>query len=276
MTHKIATDLTSKIKLNDGHMMPLYGLGVFDTHDTETAVLSAIKQGYRLIDTAEYYHNEKEVGTAVRKCDVPREELFVVSKLWDNGVEMCKSHFKATYKKLGLDYVDLYLIHSPYGGQNVATYKQMMEFQKEGLIRSIGVSNFGVQHLKGLMAAGCPKPTVNQIELHPWQQKRDIVQFCREQGITVMGYSPLAKGTHLGDDTLKQLAEQYSKTPAQIMIRWSVQNGFITIPKSSNPERIKENADVFNWSLRKEDMKPLDEKPQRSCTWNPCDSPWEG
>lgn len=276
MAYKIATGLSSRITLNDGHMMPLYGLGVFAVTDTQTAVLSAIKQGYRLIDTAEYYHNEQEVGTAIKKCGVPREEIFVVSKLWDNGVEICKSHFKATYRKLGLEYVDLYLIHSPYGGDNVATYKQMMEFQKQGLIRSIGVSNFGVHHLKGLKAAGCPAPVVNQIELHPWQQKRDIVKYCREHGIAVMGYCPLAKGQHLRDETLLQLAKKYGKSAAQIMIRWSVQNGFITIPKSSKPERIKENADVFDWSLSEEDMKLLDGKPQRSCTWNPCDSPWEG
>lgn len=257
--------------------MPKFGIGVYQAKETDAAVTAAVKHGYRLIDTAQFYQNEDMVGKAVHNSGVPREELFIVTKLWNNGADSCRKTFKQSLTNLGLDYVDLYLIHSPTnGGRVVETYKVMLELQKQGLIRSVGVSNFGIHHIKGLMDAGLPKPAVNQIELHPWQQKRDIVDYCRQNDIVVMGYSPMVKGQRFGDKTLVQLAKKNKKSEAQIMIRWSVQKGFITIPKSSKPERIVENSDVFDWSLDQADMDLLDSMPQRGCTWNPCDQPWEG
>ncbi|KAK3577122.1 hypothetical protein CHS0354_037450 [Potamilus streckersoni] len=274
-----ATSIESQVRLNDGVDIPMFGLGVYESRnggEAERAVTHALNHKYRLIDTAEFYQNEEDCGTAIRKSDVARKDIFLVTKLWDNGAKNCQSHFKTSYKKLGLDYVDMYLIHSPNGNKIVETYKTMLDLKGQGLIRSVGVSNFGVQHLKGLEEAGLPLPSVNQIELHPWQRKEDIVAYCRQKGIHLMAYSPLAKGHRFGDKNLVKLAQKYNKTEAQVLIRWCVQHGFIVIPKSANPKRIEENAKVFDWSISEEDMKLLNSLPEKSCTWNPCVKPWEG
>lgn len=277
----IATSIASRIQLNDGISMPLFGLGVYQSSTgkgggAETSVNYAISKGYRLIDTAEFYGNEADVGRGIKLSGIKREDLFVVTKLWDNGYDRCKKIFNKSFKLLDIGYIDLYLIHSPSSGQIVETYKAMLELKDQGLIRSVGVSNFGVQHLEGLKSAGLPKPSVNQIELHPWQQKVDIVRYCRENGIAVMGYSPLAKGTRFGDPKVQEIAARHNKTEAQVLIRWSVQMGYITIPKSSNNQRIDENMDVFDWSLTKDDINTLNSFPDKSCTWNPTTIPWSG
>ncbi|KAK3083220.1 hypothetical protein FSP39_017137 [Pinctada imbricata] len=254
-----ATSLASKIVLNDGVEMPMFGLGLYMSASgqgkaAEKAVIHAVQNNYRLLDTAQFYGNEADVGRAVKKSGVDRKDLFIVTKVWENGEARCKEVFNESMKKLDLGYIDLYLIHSPSAGKNVETYKTLLDFKSKGLIRSVGVSNYGVQHLEGLKDAGLLTPSVNQIELHPWQQKKHIVKYCRENGIAVMGYSPMAKGQKLKDPTLGKIAQKYNKTPAQVMIRWSVQMGFITIPKSVNLDRIIENADVFDWSIDEEDM----------------------
>lgn len=277
----VAKDISARITLNDGVSMPLFGLGVYEASsgvggEAEKAVEYAISKGYRLIDTAEFYQNEADVGRGVKNSGIKREDVFVVTKLWDNGYSRCKKIFNESLKKLDLKYVDLYLIHAPSSGKVVETYKAMLELKEQGLIRSVGVSNFGVQHLEGLASAGLPKPSVNQIELHPWQQKLDIVKYCRANGVTVMGYSPLVKGQRFDDKTLNQIAKKYKKTTAQILIRWSVQHGYITIPKSSKPQRIVENMQVFDWSIDDADMAVLNSFPDKSCTWNPCKSSWTG
>ncbi|OWF44122.1 uncharacterized protein LOC110458798 [Mizuhopecten yessoensis] len=276
--------LSSTVRLNDGVTMPIFGLGMNKlnsgkTHQVDRVVELALSIGYRLLDNAEYYENETDVGRAIRSSGINRRELFVVTKLWENGYDRCKQIFSRALRQLDLEYVDLYLIHNPSStpGKCVETYRAMLELQQEGLVRSVGVSNFGIQHLEGLKEEGLPTPSVNQIQLHPWQQNKDIVDYCKQNKITVMGYAPLTKGTKLSDKTLQDIATRHNKSPAQILIRWSLEHGFITIPKSSDPTRIKENADVFSWTLNHRDLQTLNEMPEWSCTpFNPTITPWSG
>jgi len=276
---RVAANLADRIPLNDGTTMPLFGLGMFRSEsgaggEAEVVAREALKAGYRLIDTAEYYGNEADVGAAVKTAGVPREDIFVVTKLWDHGYDTCMRHFSESFKKLDIGYVDLFLLHHPLQGQNLESYDAMLELKKKGFVKSVGVSNYGVQHLEGLKKAGRPAPSVNQIELHPWQRKEDIVKYCKENGIAVMGYSPLTKGQRLNDPEIVRLSQKYGKTAGQVLIRWSVQSGFITIPKTSKVARISENADVFDWSMSDEDMKLLNSFPKWSCSWDPTKSQW--
>ncbi|CAF1127874.1 unnamed protein product [Rotaria sordida] len=270
----IAKSLESTVKLNDGVVIPLFGLGVYliDNNCTDV-VAAAINQGYRLIDTAELYGNEHGVGNGIKQSGKKREDIFVVSKWWPSseGAKGALQTLDHCLNSLQSNYIDLYLLHAPQGGHCAEAYRALLEAKKQGKIRSVGVSNFGIIHLEALAKLGLEKPSVNQIELHPWQQKQDIVKYCREHDITVMGYSPLAKGQKIQDKTINEIANKLSKTPAQVLIRWSVQHGYITIPKTSQKSRLQTNADVFDWSIPDEDMKILDalgDKPW-SCTWNP-------
>jgi len=276
---RVASNLADRIALNDGTSMPLFGLGMFRSEsgsggEAEVVAREAIKAGYRLIDTAEYYGNEADVGAAMKTCGVPREDVFVVTKLWDHGYDTCMRHFTESFKKLDIGYVDLFLLHHPYQGQNLESYDAMLELKNKGLVKSVGVSNYGVQHLEGLKKAGRPAPSVNQIELHPWQRKEDIVEYCKKNDIAVMGYSPLTKGRRLDDPDILKLSKKYGKTTGQILIRWSVQSGFITIPKTSKVVRLSENSDVFDWALDDEDMRLLNSFPKWSCSWDPTKSEW--
>ncbi|XP_067687431.1 glyoxal reductase-like [Haliotis asinina] len=277
----ICKNLSSTITLNDGYTMPMFGLGMYLSKSgsgasAERAVTYALKNGYKLIDTAEFYGNESDVGRGIKASGLRREEYFVVTKVWTNGADVCRSAFTTSLKKLDIGYIDLYLIHSPGKGKIVETYKTMMDFQKQGLVKSIGVSNFGVHHLEGMKAAGLPTPTVNQIELHPWMKKKDIVQYCRANNIAVMGYSPLVKGQRFNEPSLVEVAERLGRTTAEVLIRYSVQMGYITIPKSDKPERILGNTSVFEWEIPQLDMDVLNSFPESSCTWNPCLFPWNG
>ncbi|XP_046376660.2 glyoxal reductase-like isoform X2 [Haliotis rufescens] len=277
----ICKNLSSTVTLNDGNTMPMFGLGMYLSKSgsggsAEKAVTHALKNGYKMIDTAEFYGNESDVGQGIKASGLKREDYFVVTKVWTNGSAQCRSAFTASLKKLDIGYVDLYLIHSPSGGKIVETYKTMMEFQKQGLIKSIGVSNFGVHHLQGMKEAGLPTPTVNQIELHPWMKKKDIVQYCQANNIAVMGFSPLVKGQRFTEPCLMEVAERLGRTTAEVLIRYSVQMGYITIPKSSKPDRILANASVFDWEIPQSDMDVLNSFPEKSCSWNPCEFPWEG
>ncbi|XP_076080467.1 glyoxal reductase-like isoform X1 [Mytilus galloprovincialis] len=221
--------------------------------------------------------NEADVGRELKKSGLNREDVFIVTKLSENGYDRCKKIFKESLEKLDVPYIDLYLVHSPKSGKIIETYKAMLELKEQGLIRSVGVSNFGIQHLEGIKSNGLPVPSVNQIELHPWQQKPDIVKYCRDNNIAVMGYAPLVKGQRFDDETLCEISKRNNKSPAQILIRWSLQHGFITIPKSVHSSRIEENMLVFDWSLNDKDMAILDNSPDKSCKpWNPCDVPWTG
>lgn len=277
----VINDLNTTIKLNDGHLMPCYGLGVYQAESgpgrlAEKATLYALQNGYRLIDTAQFYKNEEDVGRAIAQSGIPREDIFVVTKLLEHGYDVCKKSFHESLKKLGLDYVDLFLIHNPATGKNVESYEAMIELQKEGLIRSVGVSNFNTIHLEALRKAGKPTPAVNQIELHPYLQQRDIVDYCRQHGIAVMGFTPLTRAKKLDDPPLVQIAQKYGTTTSRILLRWSIQKGYITIPKSVTPERILANANVFNFTLADEDVRIMDSFPQERCTLTSTDHPWLG
>jgi diketogulonate reductase-like aldo/keto reductase len=274
-------NINSTIKLNDGYEMHLFGLGVYEAEGGESgpaerAVLCALQNGYRMIDTAQYYRNEEDVGKAIKKSGVPRENVYVVTKQAQHGYNVCRNDITDSLKKLDLDYIDLYLIHWPTGGKVVETYKAMVEYQKKGVIRSIGVSNFGVHHLEALKAAGCPTPAVNQIHLHPFCKQEAIVEYCKRNGIAVMGYSPLTRGKKLGYPALQEIAKKYNTSPAQILLRWGVQSGYITIPKSEKPERIISNADIYNFNISPEDMQALNNFPNEPVSWNPVADPWEG
>ncbi|CAD5111268.1 DgyrCDS591 [Dimorphilus gyrociliatus] len=262
---KIAENLSSTIRLNDGVDMPLFGLGVWllKGETAETAICHALKNGYKMLDTAQFYENETQVGRGLKLSGIDRKDIFFVTKVW-----------YTSHGREGTDYIDLYLIHSPYGGKVLETYDTLLEFKSQGKIRSVGVSNFGIQHLEALEKAGRPLPSVNQIELHPFQRKEKIVKYCKEKGITVMGYSPLSKGKSLDKPMLSEMSAKYGKNVGQLMIRYSVQMGYITIPKSQNFDRIISNTDVFDWRISDEDMKVLNNSEEESCTWDPTVEPW--
>jgi len=249
--------------LNDGVTMPWLGLGVYQTKDGEEvihAVKTAVELGYRSIDTAAGYNNEEGVGQAIRECGVARDELFITTKVRnpDQGYESTLKAFEVSRSKLGLDYIDLYLIHWPVAGKYKETWKALIHLQKEGLIKSIGVSNFQIHHLKDIIEDSGVVPVVNQVEFHPLLTQRELLKYCKEQNIQIEAWSPLMQG-NLDLPLLKELAQKYDKTPAQIVLRWDLQQGVITIPKSVHAERIKENAGFFDFTLSDEDVKAIED-----------------
>ena len=247
------------IQLANGVGMPQLGLGVYkmtDPEQTVEAITYAIETGYRAIDTAAIYENENETGEAVRHSGVPREELFITSKVWntDQGYDGTLRAFETSLKKLGLEYLDLYLTHWPVSEKYVDTYKAIERLYDEKLIRTTGVSNHHVHHLERILVKANVAPMVNQIELHPYLTQEPLRAFCEENGIAVTSWSPLARGKLLAEPTLLNIGEQYGKTPAQIIIRWHLQNNLIVIPKSVTPERIRENSEVADFELSSEEM----------------------
>jgi len=257
--------ISARISLRDGNTMPLFGLGCWamggDT--VYNAVVTALNKGYRLFDTAQFYDNENMVGKALIDSGLPRNEYFVVTKLnpSNHGYKSAKLTLKESLQNLGLDYVDLFLIHAPHGGKNVETWKALIELKEEGLVKSIGVSNFNIQHLEALCATGLEIPAVDQFELHPWNQCKETVKYCKEKNIAIMGYCPLVRGRLFNTprcNTIDNLSKSYKKTKAQILLKWAVQSGFITIPKSGNTERIKENGSIFGWMISDADMSLID------------------
>ncbi len=248
--------------------MPALGFGTWhlaDGVEVIEAVAEALKVGYRLIDTAKYYGNERGVGEAVRKSSVPREEIFVTTKLWpsDFGYESALRAFDESLSKLGLEYVDLYLIHWPGNekAKRQGSWKALLEIYKQGRVKSIGVSNYSVEHLKEVLAASDVVPAVNQIEFHPYiyEKQRLTLEFCETYGIVVEAYSPLSRGLGLDNITVNDIAQRIGKTPAQVVLRWAIQHGSVPIPKSSHLQRMRENIKVFDFELSTEDMKRLDD-----------------
>ncbi|MDE0906874.1 MAG: aldo/keto reductase [SAR324 cluster bacterium] len=274
-----ALNLQSRVTLSDGNTMPLFGLGVWAANpgqETQDAVSCALEVGYRHIDTASMYGNEQDVGSALNACGVPRNEIFVTTKVWETeqGYEPTLRAFGQSQQKLGLEFVDLYLIHWPVEGQRVDTWQALERLQNEGRVKSIGVSNFSPNHLQEIFESGKQRPTVNQIELSPFLQQRTIADFTRSAGIHLTAYCPLARGERFSHRSLQDIAEQTGKTPAQIMIRWGLQQGQTMIPKSVNPVRIRQNADVFDFTLSDKQMRLLAELDEgfRFCP-NPLDQP---
>ncbi|WP_282597666.1 aldo/keto reductase [Bacillus sp. REN3] len=242
--------------------MPVFGLGVYKVEEgdqvTET-VKTALKLGYRLIDTASFYENEEGVGKAIKESGIPREEIFVTTKVWnsDQGEETTLKAFDESMRKLGLDYIDLYLIHWPVKGKYLGTWRALEKLYKEGRVRAIGVSNFKEHHLDDLLNNSSEKPAVNQVELHPLLSQEPLRDYCREKSIQVEAWSPLSRGRFFDEPVLRMIASRHGKTPAQVILRWHLQNAIIAIPKSVTPERLKENADIFNFELNTEEMEEM-------------------
>ena len=250
------------ITLNDGNTIPQLGFGVFqiEPENTAEAVGAALEVGYRHIDTAEMYGNEKEVGEAIRASGLDRGDVFITSKL-NNGFhepQDAREAFDRTLSDLGFDYVDLFLIHWPlptlYNGDFVSTWKTLEEFHRDGRARSIGVSNFQIEHLETLAAETDTVPAVNQIEAHPYFINDAVREYGREHGIVTEAWSPIAQGGVLEDETITQIAEKVGKTPAQVVLRWHVQRGDIIFPKSVTPSRIRENFELFDFEIESGDM----------------------
>lgn len=259
MANQVFTDGPT---LNDGVKMPWLGLGVWKTKEGEEviqSVKSAIAAGYRMIDTAAIYGNEEGVGQAIRESGVSRDELFITTKVWndDQGYEKTLQAFETSRKKLGLEVVDLYLIHWPGRDKYLETWKALIHLQKEGLVRSIGVSNFQIRHLKHIIEETGVVPVVNQVELHPLLSQKELLAYARENNIVLEAWSPLMQG-NLDHPVLAQIAEKYGKTTAQVILRWDIQNGVIVIPKSIKEHRIRENANIFDFELSSEDMAAID------------------
>lgn len=254
------TDLQGNFALHNGLKMPYFGLGVFQSEDATNSVLSALDCGYRHIDTASIYNNEKEVGNAIKQHDVEREDIFVVSKVWnsDQGFESTIKAYHDSLKRLNMDYLDLYLIHWPVKNRFIETWNALEYLYDEGLVKSIGVSNFMRNHLDELLPYCTIIPMVNQMEFHPHLVQQDLIEFCNQKGIQYEAWSPLMRGKILEIELLKNLSEKYNKTIVQIVLRWNLQKGVVTIPKSSNPERIKSNSELFDFQLTQEDIKAID------------------
>ncbi|AYC30207.1 aldo/keto reductase [Paenisporosarcina cavernae] len=255
--------LNSTKTLANGVEMPRLGLGVYKMTDREEsiqAMTTALSHGYRAIDTATIYENEKEVGEAFRASGLKREEVFITSKVWnsDQGYDSTLKAFENSLKLLDLDYLDLYLTHWPVKEKFVDTYRAIERLYDEKLIRVPGVSNHHQHHLEELFAKANVKPMVNQIELHPRLTQFDLRNYCADNNIAVTSWSPLARGGLLEEPSLVRIGAKYGKSPAQIIIRWHLQHDLIVIPKSVTPERIKENADVYDFELSFEDMKNID------------------
>jgi len=256
-------NIQSIVILNNGVKMPLFGLGVFlskEGLEVESAVLTALEHGYRHIDTAAVYGNERGVGKAVKKSGIPRNEVFITSKVWnsDQGYQTTFDAFEESIERLDTDYIDLYLIHWPKGDLSVETWKALEEIYHQGRVKAIGVSNFLVHHLDKLLPHCQVRPMVNQVEFHPYLQQPPLQQFCRDHGIQLEAWSPIMKGKVNDIPVLQALAVKYGKTPAQIAIRWELQKEIVTIPKSVHKERILSNAGVFDFEISPEDMLKID------------------
>lgn len=246
------------LTLNDGHPMPQLGLGVWQTPAAETAevVATALAEGYRHVDTAAIYRNEAGVGEGLRRSGLAREELFVTTKLWNDRHHEPRRALEASLEALGLAQVDLYLVHWPVPsqGSHVAAWKGVVALKEAGLARSVGVSNYHAHHLREAVEATGVVPAVNQIELHPWLQQRELRALHAELGIVTEAWSPLAQGAGLGRPEVEALAAKHGKSPAQILLRWHLQGGWVVIPKSVKAARIRENAALFDFALDEADM----------------------
>jgi diketogulonate reductase-like aldo/keto reductase len=249
--------------LNNGVKIPCLGLGTWDLRGKEAyqAVLWSLNLGYRLIDTASFYGNENEIGEAVKDTNIPREEIFLTTKVWnsDHGYSNTLNAFEKSLKRLKVEYIDLYLIHWPVSGLRNETWKALEEIYESEKTRAIGVSNFTIRHLKELLETSETIPTINQIEFSPFLFQKELMDYCKSKKIVVEAYTPLSRGRKFDNEVVRALVQKYNKTPAQILIRWGLQHEIIEIPKSGNQQHLRENADIFDFTLNREDISQLDE-----------------
>jgi diketogulonate reductase-like aldo/keto reductase len=256
-------DISSKVILNNGVEMPWFGLGVFlsnEGEEVENAVKVALQCGYRHIDTAAIYKNERGVGKAVKESGIPREEIFITSKVWntDQGYKTTLAAYEASLEKLQTEYLDLYLIHWPKGKRSVETWKALEEIYEKGKVKAIGISNFLVHHLDEFLPECKIMPAVNQVEFHPELLQPDLLEYCQKRGIQLEAWSPIMKGRVNDIPLMQELGVKYGKKPVQIVLRWDIQKGVVTIPKSIVAERIISNADIFDFELSEDDMAKID------------------
>ena len=275
----MALTITSTASLRGGVQLPLLGLGVYQSppgEETRRAVEAALAVGYRHVDTARAYGNERDVAEGIVASGVPRDEVFVTTKLWnsDQGYDETLRACDASLARLGTERVDLYLVHWPVQKLRNDTWRAMEKLKRDGKARAIGVSNYTVRHLEELLARAKEPPSVNQVELHPFLQQHALIEFCRENCIVVEAYAPLVKAQRMDHPVLRRLARKHQATPAQVLVRWALQLGYVALPKSVQRERIRENADVYRFELDGEDlaaMERLDEGYRTS--WDPTDAP---
>ncbi len=267
--------IQSGAELNNGVEMPILGLGVYQSppgEATRNAVKWALEYGYRHVDTARIYGNEKDVGLGVRESGVPREDVFITTKLWnsDHGYDSTLRACEGSLKRLGLKYVDLYLIHWPEPGARDETWRAMVKLLKDGKCRAAGVSNYTIPHLKELQESSDVAPMVNQVEFHPFLYQKELLDFCRANKIQLEAYSPLTRGEKLNYPKVLGIASGHKRSPVQVLLRWSLQHGLVAIPKSTRKERILENSQVFEFSLTNEEMETLNSLNQGLRTnWDP-------
>jgi len=271
--------IQSRVELSHGGPIPIFGLGVYQTgagEGTRDAVTWALEAGYRHIDTAALYANERDVGEAVRSSDVPREEVFITTKLWnsDHGYDAALRAFDTSLNELGLEYVDLYLIHWPVEGLRRESWRALEKILEQGRSKAIGVSNYTVAHLEELLNQCDTTPAVNQVEFSPFLYQTVLLEYCRFHGIQLEAYSPLTKGLKLKEPRLEAVARNYGRSTAEILIRWSLQHDLVVIPKSAKRDRIVQNAAVFEFELSDQDMSTLDAMNENLHTsWDPTDAP---
>ena len=267
----------TSIALHSGTHIPQLGLGVWQSPQgagTQDAVRAAIQTGYRHIDTARVYRNEPDVGAAVRDSGVARDQIFITTKLWndDQGYDSALRAFDASAKRLGVEYIDLYLLHWPVEGKRLDSWRALEKLHAEGRARAIGVSNFMVPHLEELLATAKTAPHANQIELTPFLQRRSTVALCKKHGIAIEAYSPLTRGERLAHPVVTAIAKETGRSAAQVLLRWGVQHGFIVLPKSVRAERIAENAAIFDFVLADEQLARLDALEENLVTgWDPAE-----
>jgi methylglyoxal/glyoxal reductase len=261
--NKVITDIKGTFELHNGVRMPYFGLGVYLSENGQEvidAIKWAVEAGYRHIDTASIYANEEGVGEGIKQCGVKREDIFVVSKVWnaDQGYKSTLRAFKDSLKRLNLDYLDLYLVHWPVKGKYKESWHALEQLYKEKKVRAIGVSNFLQHHLEDVLETAEIVPMVNQMEFHPYLVQQDLLDYCEAHKIQYEAWSPMMQGRIFDVDSLKEMAQKYNKSVAQIVLRWDLQKGVITIPKSSKKERIEANAAIFDFELAHEDVAYLD------------------
>jgi diketogulonate reductase-like aldo/keto reductase len=271
--------LASRVRIADGVEIPVLGLGVYQSRpgeETYAAVRAALEAGYRHVDTARVYGNERDVGRAIRDSGLPPGEVFVTTKLWnaDHGYDRALRACDESLTRLGTERVDLYLVHWPVEDVRRETWRAMERLRADGKARAIGVSNYTVRHLEELLGEATVPPAVNQVEFHPFLQQRALLEFCRGRGIQLEAYAPLVKARRLDHPVLARIAGRHRKTPAQVLVRWCIEREVVVIPKSTRPERIRENAEVFDFRLDAEDLAALDDLDEGFRTsWDPTPVP---